>query len=127
MIIFYNKKTGCVIGTVDGRVHDDHTLKHAFIKPSGVKKSDIGKYVVPFEPNIVEEEVPIKELRVVDKKTGRVAEVVIGKETKKVTKGLKPSGCIKHLITAFENGKDNIYRYKVQLDEKGKLVGLTTN
>ena len=44
MIIFYNKKTGQIYGTVGGRVHNEEELKTS-VQPQGVPKSEIGKKV----------------------------------------------------------------------------------
>ena len=123
MIIFYNKKTKEIFGTIEGRVHSDDVLKNAFIKPSKVKKEDIDKYVVPYEKVLVEKEIPITELRITDKKLGKVEKVVVGKKKEMVSQGLKPVGPLKDLITEFEKGKKNIYDYKVKLN-KGRVIKL---
>jgi len=118
MIIFYQKKDGIITGTIDGRVHPDEHLK-AWIGD----KETTERYIVPFEPNFTEEEIPIKEFRVIDKKTMRVEEVIVGKKKQKVIKGLKPSVPFANLIYDFESGKKNIYDYKVKLDKENKVVG----
>lgn len=48
MIIFYDKKTGRVIGTIDGRVHNELQM-NCFIDDGVVKKKDIGKMVIGWE------------------------------------------------------------------------------
>lgn len=48
MIIFYNKKTGTIFGTIDGRVHDLSQMKME-IGGSGAEKKDIGKYIIGYE------------------------------------------------------------------------------
>lgn len=121
MIIFYNKKSGEVIGTVNGRVHSEEELKVS-VKPSDTPQKDIGKYVVPFEPNMVEEDVELTELRMVDEKTKRVERVVIGKEKRMVKRGLRPAVPFKQLIYDFELGKDSVYNYRVKI--KGKALEL---
>jgi len=93
MIIFYNKKTHEIIGTIEGRVHPEEHLK-VFIQPGNVPKEDIGRYIVPFEPDIVE---------------GKIKE-------------LKPAVPFADLIYDFESGRKNIYDYKIEID-KGGVVG----
>ena len=117
MIIFYDKKTREIIGTVDGRVHTPQHLKMWIGNPETT-----GKYVVPFEPNVVEEKVPIKEMRVVDKKTMRVDKVVIGYKKVKRSRGLFPKVSFASLILDFETGKKRIYDYKLNL-KNGEVVG----
>ena len=124
MIIFFHRKTGQIFGTIEGRVHADDVLKNAFIKPSKIKKENIEKYVIPYERDLVEKEIPITELRLTDKKTGKVEKVVVGKKKEMVSQGLKPVGPLKDLIVDFENGKKRIYDYKVKLDNNGKLIKL---
>jgi hypothetical protein len=121
MIIFYNKTTHEIYGVVDGRVHSEDVLNKALIKPAAIPDSEVGKLVVPFIPIKVEEEVPVKELRVTDC-VGRVKEVIVGKKKQWVTKGSKPDVPFSDLITDFENGKKRIYDYKVKL-EKDKVIG----
>lgn len=127
MIIFYNKKTKEIFGTIEGRVHSDDVFKNAFIKPSKVKKEDIDKYVVPYERDLIEKEIPITELRITDTKLGKVEKVVVGKKKEMVSQGLKPIGPLKDLVVEFEKGKKNIYDYKVKLDKNNKLVRLIKN
>ena len=123
MIIFFNKKTKAMVGTVEGRVHDEDVIKNSMIKPSNVKKEDIGKYVVPFETNYKIIEEPITEMRIVDKKTMRVENVVVGNKKVKIGAGMSPHVPFAKLILAFESGKESIYDYKAKLGKKGELIG----
>ena len=122
MIIFFNKKTKEIIGTIAGRVHSEDHLK-MFIKPGNVSKDDIGKYVVPFKENFKLVEEPIVEQRVVDKKTMRVGGVIVGKRMAKKSLDMTPDVPFAKFITNFETGKDNIYNYRAKLDGGGQLVG----
>ena len=122
MIIFYNKTDGKITGTIEGREHPKEHLQ-AWV---GDKKT-IGRYIVPFENVIVEEEVPIKELRVVDEKTKRVEEVVVGTEKKKVTRGMKPAVPFADLIYDFESGKKSVHDYHITFDKEGKVKNLEQN
>ena len=48
MIIFYNKKTGSIYGSVKGRVHTEEELNTS-VEPMGVSKTEIGKKVFDLE------------------------------------------------------------------------------
>lgn len=90
MIIFYNKKTGEIKGTIEGRVHPKEHLEMWI-----GDKEKIERYIVPFEPNIIDGE----------------------------TRGLKPAVPFADLIYDFEAGKKSIYDYKLSLDKKGQVKG----
>lgn len=122
MIIFYLKKTSEIIGTINGRVHPEEHLK-SFIKPSETPKKDIGRYIVPFKAayRLVEE--PVVEARVVDKKTMRVENVVVGKKKVKKGAGMKPDVPFAKLILNFESGEKKIYDYRMKLNKKGQVTG----
>jgi hypothetical protein len=122
MIVFYNKKTGDIIGTVNGRAHDKHTLDNFSISVEGMDKSDIGKYVVPYAPVEKNIEVPIKELRV-KKGTMKVIEVIVGKRTVRKTLELTPDVSFKDKILDFESGKEDIMDHKIKLDKDGTVLG----
>ena len=122
MIIFYNKKTSDIIGRIDGRVHDKHTLENAFITNDSIDDKDVGKYVVPFKTKYKMVEQPKTEMRVVDKKTMRVEKVVVGREKVKKGTGMTPDVSFANLILDFGSGKKNIYNYKVNL-KNGKMIG----
>jgi hypothetical protein len=100
MIIFFNKKTGEMVGTVSGRVHTEHQLTKVFIAPEGMKKSDIKKYVVPVKP-----------------KYGI-------RDKKKVVLELLPDGVLGELVRSVEKGKKNLYDYKLKVSKDGKIKGV---
>ena len=99
MIIFFNKKTREIIGHIAGRVHDQLVIEGANISQSGVPDEDIKKYVVPTKP----------------KKVG-----------KKLVE-LLPDVPFADKILLFEENANNIYKHKVKLDSKGKLIGFMEN
>lgn len=121
MIIFYNKKTGDIIGTVDGRVHSKHITENAMIIPKGLTKEEVGKYIVQIEPVIEEIEEPIMELRVTDKKTMKVENVQIGIKKIKRTKELIFGGEYGKMFRRIEKRKDSIYNYRVEVDDNGGI------
>lgn len=45
MIIFYNKRTGAVIGTVEGWLHDDAARAMTML-PQGMTPDEVGKYII---------------------------------------------------------------------------------
>jgi len=45
MILFYQKKTGKIFATMDGRVHDEKQL-NCFIVDDQIDKEEIGKYII---------------------------------------------------------------------------------
>lgn len=123
MIIFFNKKNGKIFGTVNGRVHDQHTKDNAMINPSGLDEKNIGKFIIPYKQKYRKETQDVTELRVVDKKTKRVEKVKVGTEEVKVPAGMKPDVPFASLIKDIERGKKSIYDYKVKLKD-GKFAGL---
>ena len=91
MIIFYNKKTGKVIGTIEGRIHGSEH-KNMWIgeknKTSRIiynwKKNKDGKY----EPDVKDKK-QMEFLKNIDKTTKIVYDFVIDIDTKKLTKKKK--------------------------------------
>lgn len=122
MIIFYNKKTGDVIGTVDGRVHDEKVLKGSWTQPGNIAKEDIGKYVVPFVPIYEEVEEVVEKRTLVDKKNQLYKIEHVKQKVKKV-KGLKPGVPFAKKILEFEKSGSELYKYKIRLDKDKKVVG----
>lgn len=123
MIIFFNKKNGNIFGTVNGRVHDQHTKDNAMIKPSGIEEKNIGKFIVPYKQKYREETQDVTELRMTNKETGKVERVKTGTKKVKVPAGMEPDVPFANLIKDIEKGKKNIYNYRVKLNG-GKFAGL---
>ena len=122
MILFYNKKTAEIIGHIGGRVHPID-VKKTKLSMDGVPQKDIAKFVVPFKPNFEIVEREKTEMRVVDEKTKRVEQVVVGKEKVKRQTDMSPDVPFANIITLFEENTENLKKYKVKLDKKGKLIG----
>lgn len=119
MILFYNIKTKDIFSVISGRVHPQDVIDKSWIQPSDIKKENIGKYVVPYISLVEEVTIPIKELRVVDKKTMKVEEVVIGTEKIKRNKELVPDVSFAKEILEIEVGKA-LSNYK--FDDKTKIL-----
>ncbi len=123
MIIFYNKKTGAVIGVIEGRIHEKDVLEKSWIQPSNIPKEDIVKYVVPFVPIYEEVEEIVHKVILVDKKKQLYKRKTIKKKVKRV-KELVPDVSFADLIGDFEKGKKSIYNYKVKINKKDKIKKL---
>jgi hypothetical protein len=93
MIIFYNKTTGDILGTIEGRVHREDELAMT-ICPQGVSSSDVGKYIVPTKT----------------KTTKGVKEVI-------------PDVSFSKLIYEFEAQPAEIYKNRLKLDKTNKVIG----
>jgi hypothetical protein len=48
MILFFNKKTGYILGTIGGRVHDQAQLKMSIVNKETTAE-DVGKFIIGFE------------------------------------------------------------------------------
>ncbi len=124
MILFYVKKTGQIIGTVEGRVHLPEVLEKFYMVPSNFTKEEIGKYVVPFIPLEKEVDEPIYENRITNTETMRVEKVQVGiKKVKKVTE-LTPDVPFADTIYKFENREVNPLQCSIQMDTKGKVINI---
>jgi hypothetical protein len=122
MIIFYNKKTGEIFGTISGRVHDEDQIKNAMMKPENVDVEDVGKWVAPFKAVFETIYEPIIEQRVVDTKTMRVEGVVIGKKKIQRGIGMIPDGKFSKLIEKFDKDSSEVYKYKIKTNKKGDIA-----
>ena len=122
MIIFFNKKTGDIYGTVSGRVHSEDEIKNAMVKPVNVPIEDVGSYVAEFEPVIKSVLVPVTEYRMVDLKTKKVELFETGDKKKiKVGNGMRAVGKHAEKIELFEKDASEIYKHKVKIDKDGNL------
>ncbi|KXB08713.1 hypothetical protein AKJ59_00600 [candidate division MSBL1 archaeon SCGC-AAA385M02] len=122
MIIFYEKKTGRIFGVINGRKHDDNAIENTWLQPGNLKKSEVGKYIVPFKTKYKMVKEPITELRVVDQETMKVEKVKVGEKEVKQSAGMEPDVPFADLVLDFESGKKDIYDYKIKL-KNGKVVG----
>ncbi len=95
MIIFYQKSTGKVIGTVEGRVHSEKEIKDSWIQPNNIDKSDIVKYVVPYKPRWEKQ-----------------------KDGKKKIVELLPDGPLAKIVVNHEKGVRSILKAKIKLPKK---------
>lgn len=108
MIIFFNKKTGKIIGTVDGRIHPKES-KSWSINDSSLNKKDIDKMIIGWQETGEKEEITVK----------------IGKKTVKETRTKMIEHNLNHFKTLqdIENDKTptNIFDFEVDV-KYNKLV-----
>ena len=123
MIIFYNKITGQIYSTINGRAHDEHTLNSVKIKPSDVAEEEIGKFVVPYETIFVRKEEPHFEMIADPENPSRLVRTEIGTDITEVPGGMKISGPMAEILSMFEDGTEDIYQYKVELNENQEIIG----
>ena len=98
MIIFYNKKSGQIIGTIDGRIHPPEHLKMWV----GDKK-ETDRLVIQWKP-----------VKWYDEKGEEVS-----KTSKKVfTADFEPDCSQKELVAEIEKNPSKLYNYKVDTNNK---------
>lgn len=102
MIIFYNKKTGKINGTISGRIH-----KKAHLKMWVGDKKDNDRIIVNWKQTGKE----FKRKVLIDNKV----KILKGRE-------YEPNHKQKDLFINFDNGKEKVGDYKVKIKNK-KVVG----
>ncbi len=119
MIIFYNKQSGYIYGTVDGRVHGESI---GLIHPSNVSGDAVGSYQVSFKPVTRKVVRPITKM-MVDPKTLEVNTYKVGEEEIDEPNGLEMDDKFKDFFNEIENGTKRIYNYKFEVKD-GEVVGI---
>jgi len=97
------------------------------VKPANIPIEDVGKFVAPFEVLYKEVEVPVMELRLTDPATGKVEQVEVGKKKVMKGNGMRPTGKFAKKIVEFENKMEDLYKYKIKVEENGNLAGFLKN
>lgn len=122
MIIFFNRKSGEIYGTLNGRVHTEKELNEFMVRPENVPIEDVGKFIAEFETIYKEVVEPVMGFKLIDKKNEIYDQVQIG--TKKVKKGdgMIPTGKFASKVTLFEDKPDELFKYKIKVDKKGELA-----
>lgn len=120
MIIFYNKNTGEIYGTIDGRVHTEEQLR-ATIRPSQVPESQIAKYVVSYKPVSKKVIRPITKM-MLDPKTLEVKTVRVGEREVVEPDGFVMDDPLKGFFTKVEEGKERLYNHKFAV-KGGRVMG----
>ena len=118
MIIFYEKKTGKIKGTIDGRIHSPEHLKMWI-----GSKEENDRLIVNWKPIKKKVMVPVKELRVID--GNKIKEVVVGEKEEEQLVEWVPDCKFPEIIKKIDMGTENLKDYKVKLNKFGKVIGLT--
>lgn len=117
MIIFYNKLTGNIIGTIDGRVHDEGQLK-VKISQSGVNDTDIEKIVCQWKPTgkitFEVSEDPIFEEYIDEEGFTEVREIGTKKKRRKIVE-FEPDHKQKDIFILLDKDSTLVYKYKVDI------------
>jgi len=125
MILFYNKKTGKVFATVDGRVHGKKHKDCLVYDSNENKRKDVGKYIIGWEE--VEDEkkfikkeilvsIDVKEFKKLDKKNKAKSGNILYKRIKtkqRVVKRIEHNLDKFNMMQKFEN-KENPLNYKIK-------------
>lgn len=119
MIIFYNKKTGEIVGTIDGRIHGEDHLKMWV----GTKEEN-DRVIIQWKPGkehfeVIERDVEIGGTEVSDK-TGEVWWKPTIKRVKEKIKVIdyEPDHVQKEIWVEIEKNQSVIKKYKVDLKTK---------
>lgn len=91
------------------------------MQPSNIDKNDIVKYVVPYKSVKHSVSEDVKEWRIVDEKTRKVEEVVVGRKKVEKVKELIPDVPFADAILKYEKGGKKLLGRKVILDLKGNI------
>lgn len=121
MIIFYNKKSGEIYGSISGRVHDDNVVNNALIAPSEVAKEDVGRYIVSYKQKVKTIKLPMYK-NVVNPKTLEVVKIKVGEKESQVGDGLEIDDKLKPFIEKLENNQTSISSHTFKI-KNGKVVG----
>lgn len=115
MIIFYQKSTGLIIGTVEGRVHPK---EHQDIKivPDNINESDIGVYVVPLKERRGMKDIPVFDWVPEHEGSPRYVKKQVGVRQEEKVLELVPDGPLAKVVLATEKGLDSLYNYRLVLD-----------
>lgn len=121
MIIFFNKKTGNIFGTIDGIVHSTQQ-RSGLIKPSGVNEDEIGSYVVSYKPVTKKVIRPITKM-VVDPSTLEVKTIKAGEKEVDEPNGFVMTDPLKEFFTKVSDGVESLYNYRF-IVERGFPIGV---
>lgn len=121
MVLFYNKKTGEIFATIDGRVHDKKHME-SFIS-NGLSEKEIGKYVIGWEETDETEEIEKEVEELVEikkdlfKKVKKIEKVEVQKKKEHNMDQFE-------LLQKFEDTSgESPLQYRVDI-ESGKLIKL---
>lgn len=121
MIVFYNKTSGAIYGTIAGRVHPAHH-DNMIIKPGNIPVEQVGIYKVKYERRyeVVEKK---RHVLKIDPATMQINRVEVGTQKIKRSTGLHIADTLKDFFTGIEDGTLKIHDYKFVINKKGRVVG----
>lgn len=118
MIIFYDKQTGKIAGSIEGRVHGEQHLKMWV-----GEKDETERIVIEWKP--VREKVDIVESEVVDgyTKDENGFDVPVYRKIRQrvVTQEFEPDTDQKEIFEDIDSGKESIYSFKVDTKTKNLI------
>ena len=115
MIIFYEKKTGRITGTIDGRIHPEDHLKMWVGDKKKIDRLVVEWKPIEKKPKIVEKDVIIGYKK--DKEG--FDEPIIGRIKQKVkVVEYEPQTSQKRLFLEIDKKKSKVYNYKIDLKTK---------
>lgn len=116
MILFYDKTTGEIRGTIDGRVHSEEHLKMWI-------GNNTERIIITWKPVHTEYKVVEKKIVIDYKKDEEGFDQPVYKSIKQKVKTIKyePDTSQKELITDISDGIKNINLYKINI-KTGKLI-----
>lgn len=113
MILFYDKQTGKIVGTVNGRVHSPQELEMWV-----GSKEENGRIVVEWKPTGKEYEVEVDESKYVEIGVDDFGESIFRREVtkKKITKQeSEPQTNQKEIFKQIDKNSMDAYKYKVDI------------
>lgn len=115
MLLFYDKKTGLIVGTIEGRLHSKSHLEMWV----GEKK-DTERIIINWKPTREKIEIVESKVFVEYKKDKDGYDIPIYKKIKQKikTSEFEPDHLQKQLFIDFETGKERVYDYKVDVNTK---------
>lgn len=119
MILFYNKKTGKVFASIQGRVHDEQTC-NCMIKDSNTEEKDIGKIIIGWEDTNEEIEVEKEIEDIIDLGKGLFQKVKKKQKFKEKKKILHNEEHFS-LMQEFEESEDPL-NYKITKNKNRVII-----
>ena len=117
MILFYNKKTGEIFGTIAGRVHNEDGMKMSI--DNGIGEENVGKMIIGWEETNETEEIEAEVENLVDVGGGLFKKEKV-KEKRTRSKNMEHNMDKFELLQEFESISEvSPLNYKIK---KGKLI-----
>ena len=127
MIIFYDTRDRKIIGTIDGRVHDDEFTQKAMISSTTTPEEFVGKIVVPTKPLTEIVEVPVIEQFANPENGFKIEERQIGIQQVERVVELGFDVPYRESLERHEDPTDPLQLVKCEVvtDETGNVIAIT--